>query len=97
MRVRHSKPMIKPIEQSPIGNGYSRTGSQSALSRVIHGPAGIRPNLAVRLACAGVSTARFWMILQNNDELSPVEQAVEPKIQPWQLSGYPKELTLPGI
>ncbi len=97
MQVRHSKPTIKPVEQFPIGNGYSRTGSQSALSRVIHGPAGIRPNLAVRLACVGVSTARFWMTLQTNDKRSPVEQPVQPKVQPLQLSGDPKALTLPGV
>lgn len=67
--------------------------SRTALSRVINGHAGISPNLAVRLECAGVSTARFWMTLQTNYELSQVEQAVQPTVQPLQRSAYPEELT----
>lgn len=40
------------------------------LSRVLNGKAGISPELALRLELAGVSTARFWMALQVNYELS---------------------------
>lgn len=44
--------------------------ARTTLSRVLHGHAGISPNLALRLEKAGVSTARFWMTLQTNYELS---------------------------
>ena len=58
--------------------------SRSSLSRVINGRAGISPDLAVRLERAGVSTARFWMTLQTNYELSLAEQRQQPKIIPLQ-------------
>jgi addiction module HigA family antidote len=54
--------------------------SRTALSRVINGHAGISPDLAVRLERAGVSTARFWMTLQTNYELSHAEQREQPKV-----------------
>jgi addiction module HigA family antidote len=60
--------------------------SRTTLSRVINGHAGISPDLAVRLERAGVSTARFWMTLQTNYELSQAEQRVQPKILPFQSS-----------
>jgi antitoxin HigA-1 len=58
--------------------------SRTALSRVINGRAGISPDLAVRLERAGVSTARFWMNLQVNYELSQAEQRVQPEVKPLQ-------------
>jgi len=58
--------------------------SRTALSRVINGHAGISPDLAVRLERAGVSTARFWMGLQANYELSRAEQREQPPIIPLQ-------------
>ncbi|HMA48396.1 MAG TPA: HigA family addiction module antitoxin [Magnetospirillaceae bacterium] len=58
--------------------------SRTALSRVINGHAGISPDLAVRLERAGVSTARFWMTLQTNYELSLAEQREQPPITPLQ-------------
>jgi len=58
--------------------------SRTALSRVINGHSGISPDLAVRLERAGVSTARFWMGLQTNYELSLAEQREQPPIVPLQ-------------
>jgi addiction module HigA family antidote len=58
--------------------------SRTSLSRVINGHAGISPDLAVRLERAGVSTARFWMTLQANFELSLAEQRVQPNVVPLQ-------------
>jgi addiction module HigA family antidote len=56
--------------------------SRTSLSRVINGHAGISPDLAVRLERAGVSTARFWMTLQANFELSLAEQREQPNVLP---------------
>lgn len=58
--------------------------SRTSLSRVIHGHAGISPDLAIRLERAGVSTARFWMTLQTNYELSRAEQREQPNVMPFQ-------------
>lgn len=58
--------------------------SRTALSRVLNGHAGISPDLAVRLERAGVSTARFWMNLQTNYELSLAEQREQPPVVPLQ-------------
>ncbi len=55
--------------------------SRTTLSRVINGRAGISPDLAIRLERAGVSTARFWMTLQSNYELSQAEQRAQPTVQ----------------
>lgn len=55
--------------------------SRTTLSRVINGCAGISPDLAIRLERAGVSTARFWMTLQTNYELSQAEQRTQPTVQ----------------
>lgn len=55
--------------------------SRTTLSRVINGRAGISPDLAIRLERAGVSTARFWMTLQSNYELSQAAQRKQPKIR----------------
>jgi addiction module HigA family antidote len=58
--------------------------SRTSLSRVLNGHAGISPDLAVRLERAGVSTARFWMTLQANYELSLAEQREQPAVIPLQ-------------
>jgi len=60
--------------------------SRTSLSRVINGHAGISSDLAVRLERAGVSTARFWVNLQANYELSLAERRDQPKIVPLQES-----------
>lgn len=49
--------------------------ARTTLSRVLHGHTGISPILALRLEKAGVSTARFWVTLQANYELSQAQQA----------------------
>ncbi len=46
--------------------------------------AGISPDLAIRLERAGVSTARFWMNLQLNYELSKAEARDQPEVRPLQ-------------
>ena len=55
--------------------------SRTTLSRVINGRAGISPDLAIRLERAGVSSARFWMTLQTNYELSQAERRAQPTVQ----------------
>lgn len=68
-----------------VSEAAQRLGmSRSSLSRVINGHSGISPNLAVRLERAGVSTARFWMTLQTNYELSRAEQREQPAVKPLQ-------------
>lgn len=44
--------------------------SLGALSRVLNGKAAMSANLAIRLEMAGVSTARAWLALQKNYDLS---------------------------
>ena len=58
--------------------------SRTALSRVLNGRAGISPDLALRLERAGVSTARFWMTLQVNYDLSRARQREQPQVRRWQ-------------
>ena len=55
--------------------------SRTTLSRVLNGHAGISPDLALRLEKAGVSTARFWMTLQCNYELSRAALRELPPVQ----------------
>jgi addiction module HigA family antidote len=65
-----------------ITDAAQRLGmSRTALSRVVNGRSGISPDLAVRLERAGVSTARFWMTLQANYELSQAELRKQPKVE----------------
>ena len=76
--------VLIPLEIE-VGEAARRLGmSRNALSRVIHGHNGISPDLAVRLERAGVSTARFWMNLQANYELSLAEQRAQPPVIPLQ-------------
>ncbi len=68
-----------------ITDAAQRLGmSRTALSRVINGRAGISPDLALRLERAGVSTARFWMMLQSNYELAQAAQRKQPRVKPLQ-------------
>jgi addiction module HigA family antidote len=76
--------VLKPLAIE-VAEAASRLGmSRSSLSRVLHGHNGISPDLAVRLERAGVSTARFWMNLQTNYELSQAEQRTQPVVIPLQ-------------
>ncbi len=67
----HPGELLREDVLLPLGievtDAATRLGmSRTTLSRVLHGHAGISPDLAVRLERAGVSTARFWMTLQSN-------------------------------
>jgi addiction module HigA family antidote len=73
-------PLRIEITEAADRLGMSRT----ALSRVVNGRAGISPDLAVRLERAGVSTARFWMTLQANYELSLARKREQPNVRPLQ-------------
>ncbi|MEV4776515.1 HigA family addiction module antitoxin [Microbacterium sp. LTA6] len=54
-----------------VAEAASRLGvARVTLSRVIHGHAGISPNLAVRLERSGVGTARAWLAMQTNYDLA---------------------------
>jgi antitoxin HigA-1 len=55
--------------------------SRVALSRVVNGVAGIRPDLAIRLEKAGISTARFWMTLQVNFDLVQAMRQNQPPVR----------------
>lgn len=83
----HPGELLREDVLAPLGievtDAAQRLGmSRTSLSRVINGHAGISPDLAVRLERAGVSTARFWMTLQANYELSLAEQREQPKVVP---------------
>jgi len=70
-----------------VGEAATRLGcNRTTLSRVLNGHAGISPDLAVRLERANVSTARFWMALQSNYELSLAQEREQPAIQPFQMA-----------
>ena len=56
--------------------------ARTTLSRIINGKSGISPDLAIRLERAGVSTARFWMNLQSNYELSKAKERGQPQVRP---------------
>ncbi len=83
----HPGELLREDVLAPLGievtDAAQRLGmSRTSLSRVINGHAGISPDLAVRLERAGVSTARFWMTLQANFELSLAEQREQPSVVP---------------
>ena len=82
----HPGELLREDVLLPLGievtDAANRLGmSRTTLSRVINGRAGISPDLAIRLERAGVSTARFWMALQANYELSQAELRKQPKVQ----------------
>ena len=82
----HPGELLREDVLAPLGievtDAAQRLGiSRTTLSRVLNGHAGISPDLAVRLEKAGVSTARFWMNLQVNYELSKAQQREMPSIQ----------------
>jgi addiction module HigA family antidote len=82
----HPGEMLREDVLVPLGidvtDAAQRLGiARTTLSRVINGKSGISPDLAVRLELAGVSTARFWMTLQTNYELSKVQQQEPPHVE----------------
>lgn len=58
--------------------------ARNTLSRIINGRSAISPDLAIRLELAGVGTARFWMALQANFELSEALKRKQPEVKPLQ-------------
>jgi addiction module HigA family antidote len=76
-RANHSHPgaMLRELVFEPlkltVTDAAEKLGvSRVTLSRVTNERAGISTELAIRLEKAGVSTARFWLNLQTNYELS---------------------------
>ena len=76
--------VLKPLGLA-VTDAAARLGmSRMALSRVLNGRAGMSPDLAIRLERAGVSTARFWITLQANYDLSQAMQRKQPEVTPLQ-------------
>lgn len=55
--------------------------ARSTLSRIVNGHSGISADLAIRLERAGVGTARSWMVLQANYELSKAMERKQPAVR----------------
>ena len=55
--------------------------SRSALSRLVSGRTRLSADMAVRLECAGVSTAKFWVALQSNYDLGQAMMRRRPPIR----------------
>jgi len=65
-----------------VTEAASRLGvSRTALSRVLNGHAAISPALAVRLECAGFSTARLWIGMQGAYDLAQAQAQKTPNVQ----------------
>jgi addiction module HigA family antidote len=82
----HPGELLREDVLAPLGltvtDAAGRLGmSRVALSRVLNGRAGISPDLAVRLERAGVSTARAWMSMQANYDLSQALKRDQPDVQ----------------
>ncbi|OLF52102.1 HigA family addiction module antitoxin [Pseudomonas chlororaphis] len=58
--------------------GYARPH----LSKVLHGHAPIRPELAVRLERAGIGKAKVWLAVQADYDIWHTEQQLLPVIEP---------------
>lgn len=64
-----------------VAEAAARLGvSRVTLSRVLHGRAGVSPNLALRLEQAGVGTARSWPALQTAHDLAAERAAGLPVV-----------------
>ncbi|WP_404977246.1 MULTISPECIES: HigA family addiction module antitoxin [Bartonella] len=72
-----------------VGEVAERLGmSRVALSRVLNGKAAVSANLAIRLEMAGVSTARAWLAMQTNYDLSKALKRKQPKIDLLSVRSY---------
>jgi addiction module HigA family antidote len=85
----HPGELLKEDVLKPLGiavtDAAERLGmSRVALSRTLNGRAAISPDVAIRLQRAGVSTARFWMALQANYDLSLAASRRQPPVKPLQ-------------
>ncbi|WP_183016505.1 HigA family addiction module antitoxin [Achromobacter sp. UMC46] len=74
--------VIAPLGLSVTGAAERLAMSRVVLSRVLNGKAGIRPDLAVRLELAGVSTAQAWVAMQANYDLWQALQHEQPPVRP---------------
>jgi len=54
--------------------------SRVALSRVLNGKAAVSSDLALRLERAGISTARAWLSMQMNYDLTQARERPQPPI-----------------
>ncbi|WP_420961434.1 HigA family addiction module antitoxin [Brucella sp. IR073] len=84
----HPGEMLREDVLIPLGlevtDAARRLGiARTTLSRVINGKSGISSDLAVRLERAGVGTARAWMALQANYELSKALERELPDVKPF--------------
>ena len=82
----HPGEMLREDVLKPLGidvtEAAQRLGvARTTLSRVLNGRSGISPELALRLEAANASTARFWMTLQANYELSQAAKRARPKLR----------------
>jgi addiction module HigA family antidote len=87
----HPGELLREDVLRPLGIGVTdaaeRLGmSRVALSRILNGRAAISPDVAIRLERAGVSTARFWMTLQANYDLSQAAGRKQPPVKPLQVA-----------
>lgn len=73
--------VLVPLRLSVTAAAERLGMSRVALSRVLHGRAAISPDLAVRLERAGASTARAWLAMQANYDLSQAMQREQPEIR----------------
>src|SRR3546814_14633784 len=72
--------VLEPLGLSVTEAAKRLSLSRVTLSRVLHGRAGISPDLAIRLERAGVSTARFWLGLQAGYDLSRAPEPEKPSV-----------------
>jgi antitoxin HigA-1 len=82
----HPGTMLRADVLDPLGLGVTEAAhklgmSRVALSRVVNGRAGISADLAIRLERAGVSTARFWLQLQSNYDLTAALEREQPAVE----------------
>lgn len=66
----------------PLGLNVSQAArilgvARHTLSRVLHGHAGVSPEMALRLEKAGWSTAEFWLRRQANFDLAQVRKRAD--------------------
>jgi addiction module HigA family antidote len=71
----HPGELLREDVLAPLGLAVTEAAewlgvSRVALSRVLHGHAGISPDLAIRLEQAGVSPAAFWLGMQTQYDLA---------------------------
>ena len=71
---------LEPLNLS-VSDAARRLGmSRVALSRMLNGRSGISADLAIRRELASVSTARFWLALQMNYDLTKARSHRQPPV-----------------